>query len=195
MSNERDTKREIRRIVRMLEATSKHLDHASVRSSVLDLENDNASDGGTRCIRQFNNALTRLYDLEALPEGLFDPLEENASLGDIGFAYNQVSTYLKEGIGFDIEYEFKKEKEAIGNIMKDVGEAVGRTIFSEREDSDDPDSSGSATVEIVEIEDEEKHEPVEPRLEKLEEQMETVVQLLQELSPKKNKKDKKDDKE
>ncbi len=185
MSNERDTKREIRRIVRMLETTSKHLDRASVL--------DNFSDGEARCIRQFNNALARLNDLEALPEGLFDPLEDNASLGDIGFAYNQVSTYLKEGFGFDIDYEFKQEKETIGNILKDIGLKVG--FQSTSEDSDDPDSDGSATVEVVEIEDDDTPDPVEPRLEKLEEQMETVVQILQELRPKKNKKDKKDDKE
>lgn len=187
MSNERDTKREIRRIVRMLEVTSKHLE----RNSFL----ENVSDGDARCIKQFNNALTRLYDLGSLPQGLFEPLNENASTGDISFAYNQVSTYLKEGVGFDFDYEFKKEKETIGNIMKDVGEVVGRTIFNATDESDDPDESGSATVEVVEIEDEEKPDPVEPRLEKLEEQMETVVQLLQELSSKKNKKDKKDDKE
>lgn len=187
MSNERDTKREIRRIIRMLETTSKHLERAAIV--------DSFSDGEARCIRQFNNALARLNDLEALPEGLFDPLEENASRGDIGFAYNQVSTYLKEGLGFDFDYEFKQEKETIGNIMKDVGDAVSRTIFSAREDSDDPDSDGSATVEVVEIEDDEQPDPVEPRLEKLEEQMETVVQILQELRPKKDKKDKKEDKE
>ncbi len=188
MSNERDTKREIRRIVRMLESTSKHLERASLLDTV--------SDGDARCIKQFNNALARLYDLEALPEGLFESLDDNASSGDISFAYNQVSNYLKEGIGFDFDYEFKQERETIGNIMKDVGEAVGRTIFSTVDvDSEDSDESGSATVEVVEIEDEEKPDPVEPRLEKLEEQMETVVQLLQELSPKKNKKDKKDDKE
>ena len=181
MSNERERQKEVRRIVRMLEATSKHLE----RTSLL----DNMSNGETRCIQQFNNALARLYDLEALPEGLFVNLDDNASLGDIGFAYNQVSNYLKDGIGFDIDYEFKKEKETIGNIMKDVGEAVGRTIFSASEDnSDDSESSDSATVEVVEIEDEEKTDPIEPRLEKLEEQMETVVQLLQELKPKKDKK-------
>lgn len=192
MSNERDTKREVQRIVRMLEATAKHLE----RASVLDIENENTSDGGTRCIRQFNNALARLYDLEALPEGLFDPLEENASLGDIGFAYKQVSTYLKEGISYDFKFEFDQEKETIGNIMKDVGEAVSRTIFSTKDvASGDFDESDSATVEVVEIEDDEKPDPVEPRLEKLEEQMETVVQILQELRPKKDKKDKKEDKE
>ena len=187
MSNERDTKREIRRIVRMLESTSKHLERASVL--------DNSSDGQARCIRQFNNALARLNDLEALPVGLFEPLEENASPGDIRFAYNQVSTYLKEGFGFDIDYEFKQEKEAIGNIIKDIGWKVGFATSSSMEDSDDPDSDGSATVEVVEIEDDEQPDPVEPRLEKLEEQMETVVQILQELRPKKDKKDKKEDKE
>ena len=187
MSNERDTKREIRRIVRMLEGTSKHLERASVL--------DDFSDGEARCIRQFNNALARLNVLEALPEGLFEPLEENASIGDIGFAYNQASTYLKEGLGFDFDYEFKQEKDAIGKIMKDVGETVGRTIFSTREDFEDPDSGESATVEVVEIEDDEQPDPVDPRLEKLEEQMETVVQILQELRPKKDKKDKKNDKE
>lgn len=187
MSNERERQKEVRRIVRMLEATSKHLE----RTSLL----DNMSNGESRCIQQFNNALSRLYDLEAIPEGLFVNLEDNASLGDIGFAYNQVSNYLKDGIGFDFDYEFKQEKEAIGKIMKDVGETVGRTIFSTRENSDDPDSSDSATVEVVEIEEEEQSDSVEPRLEKLEEQMETVVQILQELRSKKDKKDKKEDKE
>ena len=187
MSNERETQREIRRIVRMLEATTKQIERASLL--------DNFSEAGARCAQQFNNALKRLYDLEALPEGLFEPLDENASVSDISFAYHQTSTYLKEGFGVDIDFDFKQEKETIGNIMKDVGEAVTRTIFSTREDSDDPDSDGSATVEVVEIEDEDKPDPAEQRLEKLEEQMETVVQILQELRPKKEKKDKKGDKD
>ncbi len=188
MSNERDTKKEIRKIARVLETTSKHLERASIA-------NIGFSDGEARCIQQFNNALARLYNLEVLPEGLFDPLEENASLGEIGFAYDQVSTYLKEGFSFDFDYDFKREKETIGTIMKDVGEAVSRTIFSAGEDSDDSDSTDSTTVEVVEIEDDEEPDSVEPRLEKLEEQMETVVQILQELRPKKDKKDKKDGKE
>ena len=186
MSNERETQREIRRIVRMLEATTRHLEKASIL--------DGLSSGEARCIRQFNNALTRLYELEALPEGLFDPLNEDASVGDIGQAYQQVATYLKEGMGFDFDLDFKKEKETIGNVMKDVGDVVARSIFSIREtDSDDSESDGSATVEVVEIEDDEKPDPVDDRLDKLEEQMGTVVEILQELRSKKNKKDKKDD--
>ncbi len=178
MSNERETQREVRRIVRMLEATTKLLEKPSVL--------DNFASGENRCIKQFNSALARLNELDALPEGLFEPLDDGASIGDIGYAYHQVSTYLKEGISVDFDYTFKQEKETIGNIMKDVGEAVSRTIFNASQDDDSSDS----TIEVVEIDDEDGgDDPVEPRLDKLEEQMETVVEILQELRAKKDKKD------
>ena len=186
MHNERETQKEIRRIVRMLEATTRHLEKASIL--------DGLSSGEARCIRQFNNALARLYDLEALPEGLFDPLDEDASVGDIGQAYHQVATYLKEGIGFDFDLDFKKEKETIGNAMKDVGgvmkdvsDVVARNIFGSRETDSEDDESSDSTIEVVEVE-EDASDPIEPRLGKLEEQMETVVEILQELRPKKDKK-------
>lgn len=176
MSNERETQREVRRIVRMLEATTKLLEKPSVL--------DNFTGGENRCIKQFNSAISRLNELDALPEGLFEPLDDGATIGDIGYAYHQVSTYLKEGI--TVDFDFKQEKETIGNIMKDVGEAVSRTIFSASEN----DESGEATIEVVEIDDEDDDsDPVEPRLDKLEEQMETVVEILQELRAKKDKKD------
>ena len=186
MSNERETQKEIRRIVRMLEATTKHLERASLL--------DTLSSGEARCIRQFNNALARLNDLEALPEGLFEPLDDSASVGDIGYAYHQVATYLKDGMSnFDFDFDFKREKETIGNVMKDVGDVVARNIFSMRETDSEDDESSESTIESVEIiEDDEKSDPVEPRLDKLEEQLGTVVEILQELQSKKNKKDKKD---
>lgn len=182
MSNERETQKEVRRIVRMLEATTRHLEKASIL--------DGLSSGEARCIRQFNNALSRLHDLEALPEGLFDPLDEDASVGDIGQAYHQVSTYLKEGMGFDFDFDFKKEKETIGNVMKDVGDVVARNIFGARDTDSEDDESSESTIEIVEVDDD-KTDPVEPRLDKLEEQMETVVEILQELRTKKAKKNEK----
>ncbi len=184
MSNERETQKEVRRIVRMLEATTRILEKPSVF--------DHFSNGQNRCIRQFNSALSRLYDLEALPEGLFEHLNEDSSVGDIGYAYHQVATYLKEGMGFDFDLDFKKEKETIGNVMKDVGEVVSRSIFSMRETDSEDDESSESTIEVVEVE-EDKPDPVEPRLSKLEEQMETVVEILQELRSKKGKKEKKDD--
>ena len=185
MSNERETQKEVRRIVRMLEATTRQLEKPSVL--------DNFANGEKRCIRQFNNALARLNDLEALPEGLFEPLDDGASVGDIGYAYHQVATYLKEGMSnFDFDFDFKREKETIGNVMKDVGDVVARNIFSMRETDSEEDQSSESTIEIVEVEEEDKSDPIEPRLGKLEEQMETVVQILQELRSKKDKKDKKD---
>ncbi len=181
MSNERETQKEVRRIVRMLEATTRLLEKPSVL--------DNFSNGEARCIRQFNNALARLNDLEALPEGLFEPLNEDASVGDIGYAYHQVATYLKEGMN-NFDFDFKREKETIGNVMKDVGDVVARNIFSAREMDSEEDQSSESTIEIVEVE-EDKPDPVEPRLDKLEEQMGTVVEILQELRSKKAKKDEK----
>lgn len=181
MSNERDTQKEIRRIVRMLEATTKYLDKASIL--------ENVSSGEARCIQQFNNALNRLYDLEALPEGLFNPLDDGASIGDISQAYHQVANYLKEGMGIDFDFDFRKEKETIGNVMKDVGDVVARSIFTMRDTTSEGDDSSDATIETIEIVEDDKQDPIEPRLEKLEEQMETVVQLLQKLQSKKVKKD------
>ena len=188
MSNERETQREVRRIVRMLEATTKLLE----KPSVFDNFGNDFGNGENRCIKQFNSALSRLYDLEALPEGLFEPLDDGASIGDIGYAYHQVSTYLKEGITVDFDYTFKQEKETIGNIMKDVGEAVSRTIFSATDADSDKDESKEPTIdtiEIVDVDEDDDSDPVEPRLNKLEEQMETVVEILQELRAKKDKKD------
>ena len=176
MSNERETQKEIRRIVRVLEATSKLLE----RSALL----DNFSDGETRCIRQFNNVLSRLNDLEALPEGLFDPLEDEATLADIAYAYHQVATYLKEGISVEdtlrealpFDFDINQAKKTIGEEMRNVGDVITRTFFKDAQE----DNSESETIEVVE-EAEETSDTVEPRLEKLEEQMGTIVQILQEL--------------
>lgn len=69
--------------------------------------------------------------------------------------------------------------------MKDVGEAVTRTIFSAKDlDSDDDESAEPKidTIEIVDVADD--SDPVGPRLDKLKEQMENVVVILQELRTK-----------
>ena len=183
MSNEREIKTEIRKIVRMLESTTRILEKPSVT--------DNFSDGEHRCIQQFNNAINRLYELEALPVGFFNPLDSTASIGDIGYAYHQVATYLKEGIGFEFDFDIHEAKKTIGDEMKNFGDLFTRSFFSEK------DSSAADAPENVEIIDDDDItvESVEPRLQKLEEQMETVVEILQELRSKKVKKDKKDDKD
>lgn len=185
MSIDREIRTEIRKIVRMLEATTRFLEKPSVT--------DNFSDGENRCILQFNNALNRLYELEALPEGFFQPLDSNASVGDIGYAYHQVATYLKEGTGIEFDFDIQEAKRTIGDEMKNLGDIFTRSFFSDKERRSS-ETDGPESVEIVD-DDDVTVESVEPRLDKLEEQMETVVEILQELRSKKDKKDeKKDDK-
>ncbi len=168
MSNERETQKEIRRIVRVLEATSKLLEKSALF--------DNFLEGEKRCIQQFNNALSRLNDLGALPEGLFDPLEEGATFGDIGYSYHQLATYLKEGISVEFDFDINQAKKTIGEEMRNVGDVITRTFFKDTKEED----SEAETIEVVE-EEEETSDVLEPRLEKLEEQMGTIVQILQEL--------------
>lgn len=180
MSNDREIRTEIRKIVRMLEATTKFLEKPSVL--------DNFSDGENRCILQFNNALERLYELEALPDGFFQPLDSSASVGDIGYAYHQVATYLKEGTGIEFDFDIREAKKTIGDEMRNFGDMFTRSFFSDKDSN--TTSDGPESVEI-EDDDEITVDSVEPRLDKLEEQMETVVEILQEL---RSKKDKKDDK-
>ncbi|RKU26546.1 hypothetical protein C6497_13305 [Candidatus Poribacteria bacterium] len=180
MSNDREIRTEIRKIVRMLEATTKFLEKPSVL--------DNFSDGENRCILQFNNALERLYELEALPDGFFQPLDSSASVGDIGYAYHQVATYLKEGTGIEFDFDIREAKKTIGDEMRNFGDMFTRSFFSDKDRTTSAD--GPESVEI-EDGDDITVDSVEPRLDKLEEQMETVVEILQEL---RSKKDKKDDK-
>ena len=168
MSNERETQKEIRRIVRVLEATSKLLE----KSALL----DNFLEGEKRCIQQFNNALSRLNDLGALPEGLFDSLEEGATVGDISYSYHQLATYLKEGVSVEFDFDISQAKKTIGEEMRNVGDVITRTFFKDTQEED----SEAETIEVVE-EEEETSDVLEPRLEKLEEQMGTIVQILQEL--------------
>ena len=95
MSNEREAQKEIhrqkeiRQILRLLEMTARIIETSAIT--------DQFSGSEERCARQFNNALELLADLGAVPEGLFEPLEnDEASLDDICFACHQVAAYVKE---------------------------------------------------------------------------------------------------
>ena len=175
MSNERESQREIRRILRLLETTARIVETSAIT--------DHFSEGEERCARQFNNALNLLAELEAVPDGLFEPLETNASFGDICFACHQVSAYVREGCVDDFDLEHMKK--TIGDELKDVGEVVRQSmpsflkdIWSGQTEADDVDAA--ETVEVTSDEDEDATS-VEQRIDKLEGQMETVVEILQEI--------------
>ena len=178
MSNERESQKEIRRILRLLETTARIVETSAIT--------DHFSDGAERCARQFNNALTLLTDLGAVPDNLFEPLETDAAFGDICFACHQVSAYLKEGCIDD--FDFDQVKKTIGDELKDVKEVVRQSVPSFLKDmwggeEHNGDADGAETVEVTSDEDDDSESttPVEERIGKLEGQMETVVEILQEI--------------
>ena len=180
MSNEHESQqethrqKEIRRILRLLETTARIVETSAIT--------DHFSDGAERCARQFNNALALLADLEAVPDGLFEPLEMEASFGDICFACHQVSAYVKEGCIDD--FDFAQVKKTIGDELKDVPEMVRQAMPSFLKDmwsgqAQEDNVNAAETVEVTSDEDEEG--TVEQRIGRLEGQMETVVEILQEI--------------
>ena len=175
MSNEHESQKEIRRILRLLETTARIVETSAIT--------DHFSDGAERCARQFNNALALLADLGAVPDGLFEPLETDASFGDICFACHQVSAYVREGCIDD--FDFDQMKKTIGDELKDVGEVMRQSMPSFLKDiwsgqTEEEDVDTVETVEVTSDEDEDATS-VEQRIGRLEGQMETVVEILQEI--------------
>lgn len=183
MSNEREAQKEIRRqkeirqILRLLEMTARIIETSAIT--------DQFSGSEERCARQFNNALELLTDLGAVPDGLFEGLEnDEASLGDICFACHQVAAYVKESCADDF-VDFTHIKKTIGDELKDVSEVVRQSMPSFLKDvwggqTQENSADAPETVEIVSDEDAETPS-VEQRIAKLEGQMETVVEILQEI--------------
>ena len=175
MSNEHESQKEIRRILRLLETTARIVETSAIT--------DHFSEGEERCARQFNNALNLLADLDAVPDGLFEPLETHASFGDICFACHQVAAYVREGCVDD--FDFDHMKKTIGDELKDVSEVVRQSVPSFLKDmwSGQTQEEDVETVETVEVTSDADEEvtSVEQRIDKLEGQMETVVEILQEI--------------
>lgn len=183
MSNEREAQKEIRRqkeirqILRLLEMTARIIESSAIT--------DQFSGSEERCARQFNNALELLSDLDAVPEDLFEPLEDdNASFGDICFACHQVAAYVKESCADDF-VDFNQIKKTIGDELKDVSEVVRQSMPSFLKDvwsgqTQENNAEAHETVEIISDEDEDVSS-VDQRIAKLEGQMETVVEILQEI--------------
>lgn len=183
MSNEREAQKEIRRqkeirqILRLLEMTARIIETSAIT--------DQFSGSEERCARQFNNALELLTDLGAVPDGLFEPLEnDEASLGDICFACHQVAAYVKESCADDF-VDFTQIKKTIGDELKDVSEVVRQSMPTFLKDvwGSQTQEGKTDVVESVEItsDGDEDATSVEQRIAKFEGQMETVVEILQEI--------------
>jgi hypothetical protein len=179
MSNELESQKEIRRILRLLETTARIVETSAIT--------DQFSGGEERCARQFNNALNRLIELSAVPTDLFEPLETDATFGDVCFACHQVAAYLREGCADD--FDFSHMKKTIGDELKDVREVVRQSVPDFLKDlwgERTQEKSDADTVETVEVTSDEDEDAksvtsVDQRIAKLEGQMETVVEILQEI--------------
>ena len=176
MSNEHETQKEIRGILRLLETTARVVE----TSPIVD-----PSEGEERCAQQVNNALNRLSELGAIHPGLFQPLETGASFSEISVACHQVAAYLREGCTIDLD--FSSVKKTIGDELKDVSEVVRQSVpdflkdFLGERTQGKSDADTVETVEVTSDEEEDTETTVEQRIGRLEGQMETVVEILQEI--------------
>ena len=88
---EQEIQQEFGNLARMLKHTAKIAEDEALINAF--------SDGETRCITQFNNALAHLRKLNVVPDGLFDELHTEASFSQIGIACHQLAAYLNKGSG------------------------------------------------------------------------------------------------
>ena len=69
-----------------------------------ELTEEPALEGGeSRCITQFNNALARLQTIDAVPDGLFDELQADATFAEISFACRQLAAFLAPSLSKEEE--------------------------------------------------------------------------------------------
>ena len=88
---EQERQQEIRGLFQILEQTAEIAENSALT--------ENYQDGERRCISQFNQVLKRLKSLDAVPDGLFEPLHEDANYSEISIACNHLAAYLNEGLG------------------------------------------------------------------------------------------------
>ena len=94
---EQQRQQELKGLFHMLEHTAKIAEDAALTGAF--------SSGEAQCISQFNNVLGRLSDINAIPDGLFEELQADASFSQIGIACHQLAAYLNEGL--DTTTDFK----------------------------------------------------------------------------------------
>lgn len=122
---EQERQQELRGLFQMLEQT------AEIAENALLTETYSNSEG--RCISQFNKVLKRLNELNAVPNSLFDPLEDNATFSEISIACNHLAAYLSEGLGLSTNLKGMMTnllgKKFIDNISEELKEgSIGELI-------------------------------------------------------------------
>lgn len=124
---EQERQQEIRGLFQILEQTAEIAEGTILTGNYKDSE--------SRCISQFNKVLQRLNEIDAVPEGLFDPLSENATFSEISIACNHLAAYLSEGLGISSDLKSMMTnilgKDIIENISEEFKESgIGDLIRS-----------------------------------------------------------------
>ncbi|RKU17727.1 hypothetical protein C6500_14050 [Candidatus Poribacteria bacterium] len=141
---EQQRQQELRGLFHMLEHTAKIAEDAALTGMF--------SSGEAQCISQFNNVLRRLSDINAIPDGLFDELQSDASFSQIGIACHQLAAYLNEGL--DTTPDFKGWFSSFfgERFMENLTEELSDKPFSDLIRKAVPDFLTETTLEdIVEV--------------------------------------------
>ncbi len=125
----------------MLEHTAKIAEDAALTGTF--------NGGEARCIIQFNNVLTRLNGLDAVPDGLFDELHEDASFSQIGIACHQLAAYLNEELDTTTDFKGWLDSFFGKRFMENLTEELSDKPFGDLIRKAVPDFLTESTLEDI----------------------------------------------
>ena len=125
----------------MLEHTAKIAEDAALTGTF--------SGGEARCIIQFNNVLTLLNGLDAVPDGLFEELHEDASFSQIGIACHQLAAYLNEELDTTADFKGWLDSFFGKRFMENLTEELSDKPFGDLIRKAVPDFLTESTLEDI----------------------------------------------
>ena len=138
---EQQRQQELKGLFHMLEHTAKIAEDAALTGAF--------SGGEARCIIQFNNVLTRLNGLDAVPDGLFDELHEDASFSQIGIACHQLAAYLNEALDTTADFRGWLDSFFGKRFMENLTEELSDKPFGDLIRKAVPDFLTESTLEDI----------------------------------------------
>ncbi|MCY3553143.1 MAG: DUF4097 family beta strand repeat-containing protein [Candidatus Poribacteria bacterium] len=138
---EQQRQQELKGLFHMLEHTAKIAEDAALTGTF--------NGGEARCIIQFNNVLTRLNGLDAVPDGLFDELHEDASFSQIGIACHQLAAYLNEELDTTTDFKGWLDSFFGKRFMENLTEELSDKPFGDLIRKAVPDFLTESTLEDI----------------------------------------------
>ena len=138
---EQQRQQELKGLFHMLEHTAKIAEDAALTGTF--------SGGEERCIVQFNNVLARLEEIDAVPDGLFDELHEDASFGQIGIACHQLAAYLNEELDTTTDFRGWLDSFFGKRFMENLTEELSDKPFGDLIRKAVPDFLTESTLEDI----------------------------------------------